>query len=68
MIYTNLKALTKVTDQIDMTDQDQVGEWRRLVSVYFEALYNPPQYVIGVGAITYAEEMLVKAQLNVTGE
>lgn len=68
MIYTDLKALTNAIDQIDMAHQEQVAEWRHLVSVYFDALYNPPQGVIGVGAITYAEDTLINAQFNATGE
>lgn len=35
---------------------------RGLISVYYGALNNPPDNVIGVGAITYAEMKLVEAQ------
>jgi hypothetical protein len=34
-----------------------------LVKVYFEAEGNPPEGIIGVGAITYAEQMLQAAQV-----
>ena len=33
-----------------------------LLVVYFDAMHNPPDGVIGVGAITYAEQMLIAAQ------
>jgi hypothetical protein len=34
----------------------------KLVHTYFEALENPPEGVVGAGAITYAEQKLVEAQ------
>ena len=33
-----------------------------LVKIYFDALYNPPEGVIGVGAISYVEQKLREAQ------
>jgi len=42
--------------------QPDLMEVVRLVNVYFEAENNPPEGVIGVGAITYAEQMLLLAQ------
>ena len=33
-----------------------------LVDVYFDAIHNPPEGVVGVGAITYAERQLMLAQ------
>lgn len=35
---------------------------RQLMRVYYGALHNPPDSVIGVGAITYAEMKLIEAQ------
>ena len=43
-------------------DEPEVIEFRRLFDVYHNALDNPPEGVIGVGAITYAEQKLVEAQ------
>lgn len=40
----------------------QVQETRRLLDIYNEAKANPPEGVIGVGTITYAEYMLQEAQ------
>lgn len=35
---------------------------RRLYQVYTDAMANPPEGVIGVGIITYAEQKMVEAQ------
>jgi hypothetical protein len=64
MIYTDLDALCDGMMQCHMDDTDSVTMFRRLLRVYFDALHNPPQFVIGVGAISYAQEMLVNAQLD----
>ena len=42
--------------------QPDMVELSRLCGVYFDAQRNPPEGVIGVGAITYAEQMLQAAQ------
>ena len=39
-------------------------ELAKLVEMYFDAEHNPPQGVIGVGAITYAQGVLQAAQNN----
>lgn len=41
---------------------ERVVELRRLLNVYLTAHDNPPEGIIGVGAITYAEQMLQEAQ------
>lgn len=64
MLYTDLESLCIAATQIDSTDEKQVSRLRELIHVYFEALHNPPQFVIGVGAITYAQDVLVEYQLN----
>ena len=38
----------------------------RLFRVYFNAKANPPEGIIGVGAITYAEQMLQRSQQEQT--
>ena len=43
-------------------DEPEVLEFRRLFQAYYDSLNNPPEGVIGVGAITYAEQKLVEAQ------
>jgi hypothetical protein len=67
MIYTDMNALVDAMYLCDIDDADSVAMFRRLIAVYFDALHNPPQFVIGVGAISYAQEMLVRAQLDNEG-
>jgi hypothetical protein len=64
MIYTDLKSLCEGIAQCNMDDTDSVVMFQHLMFTYYEALENPPQFVIGVGAISYAQEMLIKAQLD----
>jgi hypothetical protein len=64
MIYTDLEALATAASQLDPEDHEQVRLLQRLIKTYFDALHNPPDGVIGVGAITYAEQQLVAAQLD----
>ena len=68
MIYTDLGSLCKAVAKCDMNDSASVAKYRHLIAVYFEALNNPPQFVIGVGAISYAQEMLVSAQIDIKGQ
>lgn len=64
MIYTDLEALCQAIWQADENDKAGFKELGRLTKVYWDAYHNPPEGVIGVGAITYAQEALIKAQLN----
>ena len=43
-------------------NEPELERFRYLLEVYYEAHANPPEGVIGVGAITYAEQKLVEAQ------
>ena len=42
--------------------EPEASHFRHLLGVYHEAVCDPPEGVIGVGAITYAEHKLVEAQ------
>ena len=42
----------------------QIQALGKLLKVYNDALNNPPQGVIGVGAITYAQGALANAQVE----
>ena len=64
MIYTSLRELAEALDTLDMTDAAQVETYRRLIKVYMTASHNPPDGVIGVGIITYAEQQLIAAQVT----
>lgn len=64
MIYTSLRSLAEALDTLDMTDADQVEKYRSLIKVYMTASHNPPDGVVGVGIITYAEQQLIAAQVT----
>lgn len=64
MLYTDLEGLALAATQIDTSDEDQIARIRHLIRVYWDAYYNPPEDVVGVGAITYAQEALISAQIN----
>jgi hypothetical protein len=64
MIYTSLRSLAEALDTLDMTDAAQVETFRRLLNVYMTASHNPPDGVVGVGIITYAEQQLIAAQVT----
>lgn len=63
MIYCDLDSLALAAANTDQNDKLQLQALGRLVAIYFDALHNPPDGVIGVGAISYAEAMLVDHQL-----
>ena len=54
--------LVKIAESIDVNDESAVNQWRGLFQAYNNALNNPPEGVIGVGAITYAQQELAKYQ------
>jgi hypothetical protein len=43
-------------------ENEEVMRLRGLMDVYLDAYQNPPEGVIGVGAITYAEHKMQEAQ------
>ena len=64
-MITDLEALCQALWQANENDDpDGVKELVRLTKVYWQAFHNPPEGIIGVGAITYAQEALIAAQLN----
>jgi hypothetical protein len=67
MIYNDLDSLCDGFLLCSIEHEANLVVLRRLFRVYFDALENPPQFVIGVGVISYAQEMLVKAQLDNEG-
>ena len=69
MIYTDMESLIKAASQTAVDNIDSLNRLKNLIGVYFDALENPPLGVIGVGAVTYAEQALIDYQLdNVEGE
>lgn len=62
---TVLKSFSDLVDaalSVELNDNKAKEEWRRLYQTYESAINNPPLGVIGVGAITYAENALIQAQ------
>jgi hypothetical protein len=43
-------------------DEPELERFRYLLQVYHQAQLEPPEGVIGVGTITYAQQKLVEAQ------
>tara|TARA_R110002096_G_C14418624_1_gene708927 strand:+ start:679 stop:879 length:201 start_codon:yes stop_codon:yes gene_type:complete len=54
--------LVSLAESINLNDEAAKNQWRDMFHVYNTALNNPPLGVIGVGAITYAEQALVAFQ------
>lgn len=46
----------------EIRESETLRRLAELVSIYFDAENNPPEGVIGVGIISYAERMLQEAQ------
>lgn len=65
MIYKNLNDLAAAAMGVDLKDTEQSQRMAELIRVYFDAEKNPPEGVIGVGAITYAQQQLIKAQESI---
>jgi hypothetical protein len=51
-----------MTTKQEIRDSETLHRLAKLVSIYMDAESNPPDGVIGVGCITYAEQMLQAAQ------
>lgn len=74
MIYRTLDdiAVALFLAMEGMPEDGSAGDWlagneevvrlSALARVYFKALHNPPDGVVGVGAVTYAEKKLVDFQ------
>ena len=65
MTYKNLNDLALAAMDVDLKDTEQAQRMAELIRVYFDAEKNPPEGVIGVGAISYAEYQLIKAQESI---
>jgi len=64
MLYTDLESLALAAAQIDTADTVQTERLRKLINVYLGAYDNPPHGWVGVDVITYAQDVLISAQLN----
>lgn len=64
-MYTTFEAvLNDVLEiKLPLSEGDTKAKWLgELADVYLNAVNNPPSGVIGVGAITYAEQTLIAHQ------
>lgn len=64
MLYLDFDSLSQAASQTSLDDTESLKRLGELFKVYWDAKNNPPEYVIGVGAITYAESVLIAYQLN----
>jgi hypothetical protein len=64
MIYTDRDALLSAAVQLSADDTESLRRLGELFRVYYDALHSPPDGVIGVGAITYAEQKLIDYQME----
>ncbi len=64
MLYLTFESLCIAASQTSLDDTDSLKRLGELFRVYWDAKNNPPEHVIGVGAITYAESVLLDYQLN----
>lgn len=62
MTYKNMDDLYRDIFECDEEEVERLHYLGRLAKVYWDAFYNPPEGVIGVGAVTYAEQKLIEAQ------
>lgn len=62
MTIESLGDLGLAAFEADLSDPAEVERLRHLYNVYWDAYHNPPEGVIGVGLITYAEAALIAAQ------
>ena len=62
MTYKNMEELCRDIFECDEGDKERLYYLGGLAKVYWDAFYNPPEGVIGVGAVTYAEQKLIEAQ------
>lgn len=64
MIYRNRNELLDAICACDVSEVEKLKHLGDLFTVYYNALNNAPEYIIGVGCISYAEQMLIAAQDN----
>jgi len=63
-MYHNIDDLVEGAMTIKTLNEAEKKELQDLIKLYWESYYNPPEGVIGVGKITYAEHQIVRAQVK----
>lgn len=64
MFYLTFESFCIAASQTSLGDTNSLKRLGELFKVCWDAKNNPPEYVIGVGAITYAESVLLNYQLK----
>ena len=62
--YQNLDSMLDAWSQLDTFDTPEAANLKNLFRVYLDAWKKPPAGVIGVGAITHAENVLIDYQMK----
>lgn len=63
--YKNLDDICEGVSVWSLLNDEGHAKLKKCIKVYWDAYYNPPVGVVGVGRITYAEQQLVLAQEGV---
>lgn len=63
-MYHTMDDLVEGAMIIKTLNKAEKKELQDLIKLYWESYYNPPEGVIGVGKITYAEKQIVLAQVK----
>jgi hypothetical protein len=61
-MYKNIDDLVTGIEKWSSMTQAEHDNLKRCIGTYWDAFFNPPEGVIGVGKITYAEQRLMLAQ------
>lgn len=60
--YKNLDDICEGVSVWSLMNDEGHAKLKKCIKVYWDAYYDPPEGVVGVGRITYAEQQLVLAQ------
>lgn len=64
-MYRNVDDLVERAMVINTLTEEEKKELQDLIKLYWYSYYNPPEGVIGVGKVTYAERILMIAQREI---
>jgi len=67
MIYTTLDSIVALCENFDGLSKEDKAYVSAMLKTYWQAYHNPPPGIIGVGAVTYAEQKLIDFQLSNVG-
>lgn len=64
MLYLDMQSLVLAITQTDTGDEKSLKRFGAIAKAYYDAYYNPPPGTVGVGRITYAENAMVRFQME----